>query len=590
MAKQWTASVLILALLGLAVWMFVLPKPTGTKLPYSKYYPESTSFYLELAPGEKLASRLLSALDEQYNGVDIQHASSGKLISRYDERFLPRFSIGTWALPRPKVILPPKEETPEAVSEKQTSEKITQIGAKHPEEAKGESDVKLLAAPLPPKQASLIVLTLKKETSASKLIMDFEGTLEHFDIHQEGEIPYLSHKDSEYSVAVVDQDLLITNGSRAMRTVLKRWNKNDSKNILENKLVKEFLPDLRDDRVGMMIVFNNPYTQIEQLETMPNKASAQIQKLSGKQEQLAKVVPITLAGIRVMDDEYLDMDIMVPLFVKNVGQDARQKMLRALYEKRVEFKAPMMVSQHASTYVGLGHLDKLYAMYEQEYMGPQDKATIKEYDSFLANIASMANTEISFNEDVVGLFSGELSFATGSSNLTPTIILGLDLEKGKSLKKIAKVLASDFVPVKHQTQRYGGVQAQQFSVPFFSEITMANFNQAMVITPSSMFDDILAIRKNEEKSLAESHEFRYLTRKFPKKLNLLFYSNFVRKQTELTEALGTDAVRENNQAQKQWMDYAAAGFWVKQKRDDLDVIKGVVSLKLSQAETLAAAN
>ena len=512
MLKKVLPAIVIIGAIGFGAYTFWPKSSQSVPGELYRFYPESTEFFMEVAPGEKLSSRLYQVMHDKLGenasvktppGNVTSSKSDGesdkeskenaeRLINEFEKTFKPYLSMGAWQ---------------------------STVASKRFE------------------PNTLVVLPLKEKLTFEDLNKRFDHKAGTFDTRTFNKHQYYVNQKNHAAIAIVDDLVLLTNRQPVMETSLELYDSPDkTTNVYEEKLNKTYLAKLPGNRQGTWLVHKS--NKSEHGLAVLQKGAKQIPApLLKHLEQLQSVNKLTVGTIEIQGDEWAKSSFISPLFLQDVEDENLRSQLKSIYSTNVALKSPKVLPEDVAMAVDLYGMNRLYHLYT-DFAPAGEKQKLEGMAQFLKSV------NIDFETDVLGMLSEEMTFAmvSGSKNM-PLLLLGGG-EKSKpmaSLQKIANVLTSGFFPVKldsHDeagttinTLAMKGAQAAMAPQVSFASLPKSNF---VGVATTGVLMNVLGIADGKNKSLGASELYKELTKGFPATGNGLFYMNF----DKLEESIG----------------------------------------------------
>lgn len=578
----------IAAIGGYAWWQMMAAKVS----PLHVYYPERTTFFVEVEPGEAIAKKMLRWLDAQSNvqkNADKQAVSkSGQpvakpeanlkqepfrqaLIDKFDTTFKPQFSMGLWsALDKASQTTPPQNR----------AKKIERLSNGH----------------------ALVILPLKQPLDFAAIVKRFNGDLSAFEMHTQGKTPYFieQNADGKNTFAVIDQKLFMANNPAVIVDLIQHLNVKQTartdKNVFEHPTNKRYLSLLDINRNGTMIINNTAYAQqLKQVSRMvPSTIPSAIQN---RVLLYADVTPLTMGALKIKDGRQLEADFYMPLNLKALHNEKLSAEIKGLYQEKKPLAGGQYLPQTTTFLLDAQSLDRWYDLYQHHLMPKEQLAQLQQMAVLLSLV------QLNWRNDIVGLLSGETVFASFNANPIPVFLLEGTKSKLDSYNRVLDLVVSGkFFPVRHDEVQIGNVAVHSFEIPKQHErvsvgtLEKSGKEKMVTFAQASDFEQLVNVKDKKLPTLADDPAYKSLVGAFPKNLALFLYSDvdanqrvFQRtlKEARLTAtSKSTIALAEHLQAESKHtvtneISKLAAAVWAEPKggAEDLVQAKVVVQLK-----------
>lgn len=558
--KIGLAFLVLLLAAGMVLWT----RGGGVPGDLYRYYPASTGFYLELAPGEKLTRRFLAYLDEQATLEDksaeqppAQSATPGRrtpektaagsdaidqaarealkarqrrfrhaFLQKFNETFDPYFSLGAWPDPAAK---------PNA----------TQL-------AEGAGYI-------------LIIFPLKENLTPEAVLQRFDLPLSDFDRHQlkpqrGGVMNYLTSRENGVSLAVLDQKLLIANSAETMTATL-RHGKSERGNVYDNPNNRTFLAHLPRFRQGTFVMNNSVYAQKAlDPETLGRSLGRQVAGMSG-------FLPLTVGAIDIKAGNVIGVRFITPLLLDALPNAAMKADLQALYQDRAHFDQARRLPADTRLMVGFAGADRIFDFYRDFLLTPEADRYLKVSGFFLNGF------RLDLRKDVVGLLENRTVLASRNMGQKPALILMTDKDdrKDKTLDKLSALFASNAFPIKQKTEQVGDYSIRTLSVSDLvpnrrtEAVSYGTVGNSLVFATPVDFLDTLNVSRGQTSALSESPLYENLDNGMPATSSaFVFFRPGVPGQ------------------QRSWLEALSLALWAEPFRpDQIDLLHGQLNIQLS---------
>lgn len=511
--------------------------PAGVPGSLYRYYPVSSGFYMELAPGEKMTRRFLTLLEQQNAGsnvalqdpLEVRRQNFRKaFLQKYGSTFKPYFSLGIWPDAKPG----------------QSSIQADQTGFY------GAN--------------TLVVLPLRKPMNLPTLAKRFELPLNDFTRKRFGKTSYMIDQDSGNVLAILDEKLLIANSETAMRNALDHRLRK-LPNVYDNPVNREYLAKLPSGRQGAFILNNMVY----QKGQLKNRFSPQQRSLaSGLQD----IVPILAGAIRAGQNNVISIPFVTPIFLKEMPPELKQN-LQAMYAKPESFNQAGLLPADTVMMLGVASMDKVYDFYNATMMPMETRRMLQVADLYLDSF------QLDMRRDLISLFDKRTVIASRKTQPSLMVIADKNPLKDKTLNKISSLLSTNAFPVKQETLQIGETSLKTLSVSETvpnrrpERISYGTVGDFLAFAPPEDFLVIARLYQNKkQQDLTELPLYRDLTRGLPSKNNLLLFTDLKARRPEALQA--------------EWVEALALALQVKpDRKDEADLVYGQLNLKMSQLPT-----
>lgn len=592
-----------------------------------RYYPQSTGFYLELAPGEKLTKRFITYLDEQAaqeDRLEQEHASQTDNTSDSSEKGIiapsqtPSSSSGkttqtatpaTTTDGRSKTaLLPPVPQTNrlDKTANKTSASEDILIAAEKTGETMEDASKKAIqeqerkqkrfrraflqkfnstfqayfsVGGWPDKTSSanteadeagnvLVIFPLKEALSLPAIATRFDMEPSDFDQQRVGKTPYFIEKGNGTALAVVDQKLFITNTGDSMRNALE-YHQKGGKNLFQAPENKTFLSQLPWFRQGTFLLNNSVYAN-KVLNGAPGT-------LASKDAPISQILPLTVGAIQAQDETHISLHTLTPIHMKAITNAPLRKDIQTIFKAAQPLDSAQHLPAQSQLMVSIAGLDKLYDAY-QTHMMPQEMTRWLELTNLLLH-----NLHVDFRKDLIGLFSQRTVLAGSLNQSSPGILLlEKTVEKDKIINKLSTLLSAKAFPIQQSTETIGNLSIRTLDAPIgvlgINKLSYGTIDDAIAFTDPTHFQTLIDISEHKSDNLAKTPLYQAVMHDLPKRANLLLFMNLKALRPE--KALPPAEADTLNPTQ--WLDALGASISVLPfQPNKIDLVTTRVNLSLT---------
>lgn len=578
--KQLVALGLVLGLLGAFAAYRTALNWVGVPGKLYQYYPVSTGFYLELAPGDKLTRRFVAFLDNQAAQEETLQKERQALLSPKNTE--PATSKSQMEGKKPEAIAKESIKAP-ATPDKSANTAPNPAQASQPQpknfrriflskfNSTFESYVSLGIWPDPDLAGTglqtngghtLVVLPLKEDMTLPAVVKRFDLELKDFKQETFAKIPYLEESHSGTSMAILNQKLLITNTARAMQSTLSHYARHE-KNVYDEPGNQRYLSELPWFRQGTFILNNAVYTR---------KALAKTGQIGTKIAGMGDILPLTVGAIQAQPDQRVAVRFMTPVQLQSIPDVPLRKSLQAIIQPVAAFPQATQLPQKTGLMVGLTHPETVYDFYHDFMISPENARWAQMLQMLLSSF------HLDFRKDVVGLLSQRTVIASQFDH-QPSLMVVTDKTdtKDKSLDKISTLLSTNAFPIKLKKGQLDDLSFKTLSLPGNhpnSQLQYGTVGTSLVFATPQDYTSIVKVTRHEEKSLAETPAYYTTMGGLPNQANALLYLN-VQAQAN------TQHLPVGLQNPGQWLEAIGVALWLTPQPKGNAVLNGQFNLKLA---------
>jgi hypothetical protein len=522
-------------LLGVGGWFaatHLINQEGGMPEKLYRYYPDSSAFYMELAPTRVFVDRFVHGLQQQIrqsasthqgerspdSSLTTQKSSDYRqlFLDRFNNTFKPCISLGMW-----------KSSLSSALSSERS-----------PASAQGQN----LDTGLSSQTANiLIVLSLKSPASLLDIMQRFNLSIEAFEQKSDAPVVYIVEKSSGHAITVLNQNILITNQSAAMKDCLQHYQQK-KKHIFQNAEIQPYLSQLPKERQGTIILNNQSY--FARTGSQPVNASSAVTP-----ESFSTVLPLTVADVHFNEtQQQVSSHWISPVRLDKLTVTPQNQQLVEALQQLLQPRAQFMDDLASDTLfaVSIAHLDNWFDAYEHSMLSAKSKQWIKLADAGLSKI------NLDLRQDVISLLSGQTLFIgaplpamdfSGNSSDTQDASTGLVVQLEKNATKIEtfnKIETTLSTALKANNPAYKSLQAKPadetspvriirygaYTQNQDSALAYGNKGRFILLsTPEVLTSVFERTRQSQVRRLAASREFQSLMNNIPEQVNLLAYIN-----------------------------------------------------------------
>jgi hypothetical protein len=558
------------------------------------YYPASTGFYLELAPGDKLTRRFIAYLDSQTAQPAAVEANPTPPTTQTQAPVQPT--------PPPQAVPPvAPSAAPSAVSSGAPSAVSPSPLALAMEQKRtrfrriflqkfNSTFNSYFSLGVWPNQTTtgqavdfdngnvLVIFPLRDNLSLPDVVRRFELDIQDFKQAAAQNIPYLEEKNSGTALAILNRKLLITNTPAAMQTTLAHYVHHEP-NVFDEPHNRQYLAQLPWFRQGTCILNNSVYTQPEP----PASASPQPASLSASPlNAFGRVLPVMVGAIQAMPDQRLAIRFIAPVMLGGIADGNLRADIQSLFQNTDRFPQASQLPPDTGLMVGVNGMDKVYDLY-QGYLMPAENERWLSMMSLILN-----GFRIDLRKDIVGLLENRTVIASRvGQRQSLMVLLDKTPQKDRNLDKLSALLSSNAFPIKQELAQIGDLSVKTLSLPepmahgAQNRISYGTVGTSLVFATPDDFAETVKVVNREQTSLAAQPIYQSTMSGLPDRSNLLMYLT-IRHDRPVLNAQG---VRFQNAAQ--WLDAVGLSVWANpQSQDkakaDITVLNGQLNLTLAR--------
>lgn len=530
----------ILGLLVMAVIAFVFTRPPKSSLVVAdlyKYYPENTAFYMEVAPGDKLSSRV-------FQGVDNLRTMSGgtpghgevKIADIFQKDFQPAFTVGMWV---------PAEKAD--------------------------------AAPQSGEPPFLMALPLKSNVTPATLASDLKVSMESFNTVKEGDSMILESKTGQHPpIAFHKNTLLVASTADVLKQALAEYK--TPATLLDNPLYKKHLSLLPAKRQGTILALNNELKNMPQAKVGQNPG---IQKIAELQKQMSAATPVTVAGINISNDELITLDAFTPVDLAQVENEAFRKDIQTLMARQETFDLPQILPEETVLYGGMMGLGQYYDIYMNHFADEKGKASTEQIQSQLKMLG------LDLRKNIISLLDGKSAIGIIAKQGTPDILLFLkhDADTQKTMDQfgmMAAQMTGGKLADKDMGENHMAKVLESPAIPV--KVGYSNVKEdTLVLGTQQGLEEMYNVQQKKHPSLGDSKLYKELAATMPAKVSGVFFID-VEQGSVLLDGLAQQSAQQANLPKNKSMKEALKGIDGVAGSNTIvgdDMMKGQLTIKLS---------
>lgn len=550
-----TTIIAIVLFIGVAsVGAFYVLQSQAIRDPLYIYYPENTTFYAELAPGEQLAKRFLAMAQQQAptpEQLSKTKAFKRALIDQFSTTFKPHISLGIW------------------------QDKQATLEDGH----------------------TLLILPLQEvggDLSFPQLIKRFNGNPEEFKAETHANIIYYRYIGENSNFAVIDQKLFITNGDQPMEQLIDSLepsrHRRKGKNVFDHPTNASYLKLLANGREGTLIINNTVYAeQLQKLDKLPKLKNTALPKATQQQvARFAKIMPVTVGEFEVETTNRFLLTLHSPVMISHIANKAMAKALQAAYLSNGKLKSPNTLPTNTKGFLAIRGLDKWYDLAADHLLPADQKQSLQ-------GVSQMASfLQLDFKKDIIGLFNGEIALASTSADNMPTLLLGVaepdkappDITpKQHTIDRLVSLLSSGtFFPVTHKKEQLGTVDVNTFvSSNQSTRLSIGTLKTMIGLAETTQFTELADVNGKKKASLWENPEFKNMSHTFPKEVLVQFYANLPGQsltKNPIGQALEQKNLGKKINASSADVKTVAGAIWAKNWNSEQDMLEARLVVEL----------
>lgn len=528
----------VITLVGLAVF-FLLKPPMATD--HYRYYPETTQFYMESAPGDKLTLRGVRWLDQylkvmkndwsqrpefasmsKNHGLDVLNTD---LVQKYHEKLEPylepKFSIGAWNL---SVPIP---------------------------SASGEA-----SAPPKPSGNIMVMFSTKPGFSLQKFIAEFDTEGKAAPLIQkdaEKAIEYLPFPDSSPSqvqaslVSHKDHLFLLfdfTDKNAAMSRVLETA-KGDQ-NLLKNPEFSKYMGLLDRDRQGTVLIsikgLIGTYLNEQSPLMVELSKNPQAKVVKDILQPIPEIAPVILASVKVENNEFIRQKAVMPINLDKITNEALRKDIQKLLTPPEHAMEPGSLPKSTVTYFSISNLAGIYDLILTHVPVKELKQKVEESSKPLKMVG------LDLRKNLLGMLDGMTGMLMMNSEKAPELVFLLhnSADTQQTFEQLSAA-ATSFAQAEKTEKTMSGqhkmviLGSPSAPIPFKPAFGPVSEENIAVGTETGL-TELYAAAGDKSLTLANVPLFQELTRGFPKKVssfNYLDYPGMHKMMESLLKSAGT---------------------------------------------------
>lgn len=488
----------LLVLLAAVAYVFGFgAKKTTLVTDHGNYYPEKVALFMEVAPGDQLAAKVLKAMDT----LQSTQTSNFHVSELYSKDFEPSISMGLWDLP-----------------------------------ANTTMASRLNSPSQPPTGSFLFIINTKPGVTLDKVLADMELPKEEFTIAQEGDasVATMNHSGNHSGnnpeknaatnpVMGLHKNHLIFASSKAILDQSLKGGK-DVKHLLDNEAYKKALALLPGNRQGSFLAASEGMQgfdasdpkMAEQLNAMP-----EMKKYIEVNQVLSKSIPLTVSSL-VIDGRTFTLDSYSPVDLTQIKDEALRNDFKKLLAGTVAFDLPSVLPESTVMLFGMSNLSNYLDLYRLHMASENQQKQIADVEKQLKVIG------LDLQKNVLACLEGKFGFSILSKEGKPDFLLFLNANENthKSLDQLT-TLATAMGQAEKKETTMGTHTVTLLATPQ-SPIKIAFgdiLKDTMAIGTSSGVENIFDVEQKKSNSLESAPLYKELTKGLPKKVNGFFYLN-----------------------------------------------------------------
>jgi hypothetical protein len=533
-----------------------------------RYYPASTGFYLELAPGEKLTRRFIAALqqqaarEEQEAAQPVPGNAAEKTLNaqefkqkRFRRAFLQKFnntfdsyfSLGSW---------PDSAKTPQ--------------DANLPSAASTENNSGTV----------LIIFPLKAPLTLPQIVRRFDLEPNDFDIKQpdtrHAELSYFMEKETGTTLAVLDKNLLITSTESGMKSALAHYTHHDN-NVFNTPENSAFLAQLPWFRQGTFILNNSVYSR-KMLSHSPLSSAA------GMPPALSAVLPLTVGSIQALSTNLVTLRTVTPIYLQNIPDATLRQHLQDAYGTKTALDEGKHLPADTALLLGISDPDKLYDFYQAHLMPTALSRWTGVANFFLAGF------HLDFRRDLVSLLGKRTVIGAHPGQPMPAFVLvEKDEQKDKILNKLSTLLSTGVFPIHQQQEQIDDISVRTIDLPsgFLGEtgkVSYGSIGESIVFANPTDFLQMERISEGKQETLASAPLYRAVMTDLPDTTSILLYLN-LKDQPGLHSPNQPIGTITSPASITQWLDAVGLSLRVDPyQKNKIDILNGQINLKIARTQ------
>ncbi len=539
-------SVVGLLVMATVAWVLTRTAKTNMVTELYKYYPENTAFFMEVEPGEKLASRFFTSLDKMRAMSANKTAQAGhndiKLASLFEKDFEPQFSAGTWV----------------AGNKGQNASEPAQAGAARQD------------------NPFLVVVPTKKGVTMETLAKDLKVDMANFEQKKQDDATLLVSKNQQHPpLALHDGHLLIADSEATITSALGEYKTDET--LLDNPLYKENLALLPAEREGTVLTLNG---EIQQLSENDVKDPT-MQNVVQLQKEMQAATPVMVGSIEIDKDQYIKFNSFTPVNLSKIQKEGFRKDVKDLFAKQATFTLPNILPENTVVYGGMVGLGQYYDMYVNHIANAEGKQAISNFEK------QMQMMGLDLRKNLVSLLDGKAAVGIMANAGNPEMLFFLnytpDTEKTLSqFGMMAAQMTGGKVADKKVDEQHTIKVIESPAMPI--RVAYSNVQaDTVVLGTQAGVENVYAVEQNKQPALDENKLYKELAGELPSKVSGVFFVDLA-KGAALIDDLSRRAPRGANAAQQANMKELLSGFEGIAGSNSMEgekMLKGHLTIKLA---------
>lgn len=480
-SPQKSKALLIMTVLGLIavsviVWAMNRPSQSRMVTDAYQYYPENTAFYMELAPGDKLAGRFLQGLDNLRAMTKKDNAHSNMQIETlFKKDFEPAISFGVWM---------PSEGDATTSTQKE--------------------------APV------LLVIPVKKGVTLETIAADLNIPSDEYSIIKVDDASVIQGKTNHPPVALHQDHLLAASSMEVLKQALQE--RKTPQTLLDNPLYKNNLGLLPQQRQGTVLMSNKA---LQQLPKDNGAADANLEMFVEFQKQLQAATPVMLASITVNQDQYLHFDAFTPVDLAKIENEAFRKDVKSLYQAQASFDLANMLPKDTVMFGGMAGLANYYDLYMNHFADTQGKQNMEQV------AAQLKMMGLDLRKNLISLVDGKSGIGVVAKQGQPDVLVFFNNtpDTQKTLEQFGMIaaqmtggrLTDKQMDADHSVKI---LESRQLPVKMaFSEVQ----KDTLVLGTQNGLEGMYSVQQKKAPSLKDNALYKELSAALPDKANGVFF-------------------------------------------------------------------
>jgi hypothetical protein len=578
--KIVVASSIVLGLLGAFAAYKLAMDTFGVPGELHQYYPVSTGFYLELAPGDKLTQRFIAYLDEQA----AHEAKDETKDEATDEAAKP-------ATPPIQPTLPIGSEDTNASNSPATTTTTPTVTSADNKRTRfrrlflqkfnstfysyfslGIWPNKLTSQNTGPDEGNvLVVFPLRDKLSLPDVVRRFELNINDFKQASIQHISYIEEKNSGTALAILNQKLLITNTAATMQSTLTHYT-NHAANVFDEPHNKRYLSQLPWLRQGTCILNNSVYAPGD--SSSPSPLSA-----------FSKVLPVMVGAIQAMPNQRLAIRFIAPVVLSGISDNNLRISIQNLFQTTDTFPQANQLPSDTGLMVGVNDMDKMYDLYHT-YLMPADNERWLSMMSLILN-----GFRIDWRKDIISLLEKRTVIASrAGQQQSLMLLLDKTSQKDQNLDKLSALLSTNAFPIKQEMAPIGNLSVKTLSLPApmaqgtQSRISYGTVGTSLVFATPDDFAQTVQVANHEQSSLAAQPTYQATMDGLPSHSNMLLYLHVPKHPPSIAPNSRNPHLQSTMALQ--WLDAVGLSLWATpQDKDGITLLNGQLNLQLAHRKS-----